>query len=251
MTKYFWVLLLAYGVSASAGQERSGAAGIRMNGNLLTPAQLIAGSETEAIEATLLGLEEEKMLFLKDLEAVESVALSYEQLPELAALIGIVQQVVEHGGKNLSQALSYLNIQENLRSYVYESKVDVREQEAVVGVYRSLYENGTPAKDVNGARDIELFALTDSLSNETALLDGYFKVESLEARMALLYHEMLWALNPTLSYSFVVEAEYRFYEFLVARRRLIESGISPSVLNISPQIVWDISQALAGQQFLQ
>lgn len=63
------------------------------------------------------------------------------------------------------------------------------------------------------ANQITLFAITDIEQRITYLFPDFYRLSSLE-KMAILYHEAYWILNPESSYDKIVEAEVAFQAYL-------------------------------------
>ncbi len=81
------------------------------------------------------------------------------------------------------------------------------------------------AYGVAPADTIRIFAVTQG--HETFLLPEFFALEPIQ-QAAILFHEMLWVINPALSYRDVINAEMRFESYL---KRDAERGFDFEVMD--------------------
>lgn len=62
-------------------------------------------------------------------------------------------------------------------------------------------------------KQVAVYAITDPNSQTTFLLPDYFKLK-LEQETSILFHELLWILNPKLTYEDVIYGEELFHQFV-------------------------------------
>ena len=215
-----------------AGQERSGGAGISHKDRLYLAGELVTKRDFSARGV-------ESSLKFAD-EFSESRELTYEDLPELRMLVSILQELVAYERDSLQIAVSHLMLSK-IRSYHFEAETSDEELANVSKIYSDLFKNELGELSDG---EVTVLALTDKDKNRTALLKPYFNIKSLEARMAILYHDMLWSANNKISYEYVVGAEERFYTYLVRRRRALAEGF-PSILDL--QIALDLQYVIFSQ----
>lgn len=223
----FWVIA-GFG---HAGQERSGGAGVSYLGQRWTLAEV-----AEKVRLTPPQQFERALKRPSDFSGRPVWGLHYDDLPELVSLVGVLLDLKALDLDLAALAVDSLVIREG-RSYRFELAPSEVEDERVRKIYSGLQ---VPGVDLGLGHSWEVLALTDTERGETSLMEAYFSIPSLEARMALLYHEMLWALDPSLNYSFIAKAEQRFYRFLLNRRRQLENK---GAVVSDPTVAWDLAQA--------
>ncbi len=168
--------------SAHAGTESHGAGGLLRGGQYIT--FYSAGFYIEPQPA--------------------SDQLQVPQLNDLIAFISSMEDMSAHSKTKLLQAI----IPTPARQYfkVDESRFDATTRARLLDEYARL---------VNRDRgDLNLFAITDTVTRRTYLLPSFYALKNPLEQMAILFHEAYWILNPKLDYKTVVDAEMAFQAVL-------------------------------------
>ncbi len=137
---------------------------------------------------------------------VEQKSLTAREIPEIDSLLKVINSnpyVSASTKSQLTQAIDPSLTRQYFR--IKPDQFDKKAKDRIMAEYARIAKVDTS--------QITLFAITDTSQKITYLLPDFYRLSFFE-KIAILYHEAYWILNPSASYNHIVEAEFVFQAYL-------------------------------------